>query len=54
MSVGIAYLLTSYQHYVLVSILVLTQSFLHYYFEGFIWRRNPHRRYVTSDVERPR
>jgi len=48
MSVGIAYLLTSYQHYVLVSILVLTVSFLHYYFEGFIWRGgNPHRRYVT-------
>src|SRR5690606_24181446 len=48
MSVGIAYLLTSCQHYVLVSILVLTVSFLHYYFEGFIWRGgNPHRRYVT-------
>src|SRR5690606_38352385 len=46
--VGIAYQLTDYQQHDLASILVLTVSFLHYYFEGFIWRGgNPHRRYVT-------
>lgn len=48
MSIGIAFLLSSFHQYVLVSILVLTVSFLHYYFEGFIWRgANPHRRYVN-------
>ena len=48
MSIGIAFMLTSYRHYALISILVLTVSFLHYYFEGFIWRgANPPRRYVN-------
>lgn len=48
MSVGIAYVMTSYLQYALISILMLTVSFLHYYFEGFIWRgANPHRRYVN-------
>ena len=48
LSIGFAFLLTSYRQYALISILVLTVSFLHYYFEGFIWRgANPHRRYVN-------
>lgn len=47
LSIGIAFVLTSHSRYAVVSILVLTVSFLHYYFEGFIWRgANPHRRYV--------
>lgn len=48
MSIGIAFLLSSCHQYVLISILVLTVSFLHYYFEGFIWRgASPHRRHVN-------
>lgn len=48
MSIGVAYVMTSYLQYALISILMLTVSFLHYYFEGFIWRgANPHRRYVN-------
>lgn len=45
---GIAYLLTASASIVWVNILVLTVSFLHYYFEGFIWRGNtPHRAWVS-------
>lgn len=48
LSIGIAFVLTSHSRYAVVSILVLTVSFLHYYFEGFIWRgANPHRRHVS-------
>lgn len=48
LSIGFAFVLTSYRQYALISILILTMSFLHYYFEGFIWRgANPHRRYVN-------
>ena len=48
LSIGIAFMLTSYRQYALISIVVLTVSFLHYYFEGFIWRGpNPHRRHVN-------
>lgn len=48
LSVAIAYLLSSYQHYALVGIVILTLSFLHYYFEGFIWRGpNPHRAHMS-------
>lgn len=48
LSVGIAFLLTSHHHYSPVTILMLTITFVHYYFEGFIWRGgNPHRRYVS-------
>ena len=48
MSIGVAFLLTSYHQYAVISILMLTVTFLHYYFEGFIWRgANPHRRYVN-------
>jgi hypothetical protein len=47
-SVLIAFVLSSYQSLPLVSILVLTVGFLHYYFEGFIWRGpNPHRRHLV-------
>ncbi len=47
-SILIAFVLSSYQSIPLVSILVLTVGFLHYYFEGFIWRGpNPHRRHLT-------
>ncbi|WOD10823.1 hypothetical protein RPW65_17595 [Pseudomonas sp. NyZ704] len=47
-SVGIAFLITSYHEYSAVTILMLTITFVHYYFEGFIWRGgNPHRRYVN-------
>lgn len=43
-SVGIAYVMTSSEYIGWVSVAVLTLSFLHYYFEGFIWRGvNPHR-----------
>ncbi|MFN3580687.1 MAG: hypothetical protein ACK4VV_09475 [Pseudomonas sp.] len=48
LSVLIAFILTSHQHYPIISIAILTVSFLHYYFEGFIWRGpNPHRQYVN-------
>lgn len=48
LSVAIAFLLSSHQHYPIISIAILTVSFLHYYFEGFIWRGpNPHRHYVS-------
>lgn len=48
LSIAIAFLLSSHQHYPVVSIAILTVSFLHYYFEGFIWRGpNPHRNYVN-------
>jgi len=47
-SLLIAYALTSHQHYPWVNITILTVSFLHYYYEGFIWRGpNPHRQYVA-------
>ena len=47
-SLLIAYALTSYQNYPWVNIAILTISFLHYYYEGFIWRGpNPHRQYVA-------
>ncbi|PKM04492.1 MAG: hypothetical protein CVV16_04680 [Gammaproteobacteria bacterium HGW-Gammaproteobacteria-6] len=46
-SILIALALTSHQQYPLVSIVILTLSFLHYYFEGFIWRGpNPHRQFI--------
>lgn len=48
LSIAIAFVLTSHQHYPAISIAILTVSFLHYYFEGFIWRGpNPHRHYVS-------
>ncbi len=47
-SLLVAYALNSYQHFAWINILILTLSFLHYYFEGFIWRGpNPHRQYVA-------
>ena len=48
LSIAIAFVLSSHQHYPVISIAILTVSFLHYYFEGFIWRGpNPHRNYVN-------
>ncbi|WP_373188000.1 hypothetical protein [Halopseudomonas sp.] len=48
LSIAIAFVLSSQQHYPVISIAILTMSFLHYYFEGFIWRGpNPHRNYVN-------
>lgn len=48
LSVAIAFLLTRHHQYPIVTIAMLTVTFLHYYFEGFIWRgANPHRRYVN-------
>lgn len=48
LSIAIAFVLSSHQHYPVISIAILTVSFLHYYFEGFIWRGpNPHRDYVN-------
>ncbi|TVP89095.1 MAG: hypothetical protein EA348_09120 [Pseudomonadaceae bacterium] len=48
LSVLLAWGLTSHQQYPLISIIILTVSFLHYYFEGFIWRgENPHRRQLS-------
>jgi hypothetical protein len=47
-SIAIACVLTVNQHYTLVNVFILTVSFLHYYFEGFIWRgANPHRRHMS-------
>lgn len=47
LSVGIAYVLTVNQHHTFIAIAILTVSFLHYYFEGFIWRGdNPHRHHL--------
>lgn len=47
-SIAIAYVLTLNEHRVLVSVAILTISFLHYYFEGFIWRgSHPHRQYLS-------
>jgi len=47
-SVLIAYALTAHQHVPLVNIAVLTISFLHYYYESFIWRGpSPHRKHVA-------
>jgi len=46
-SILIAYALTTHQHLPLVNVAVLTISFLHYYYESFIWRgASPHRQYV--------
>ena len=46
-SVAIAYPLTTNQHHTAIGIAVLTVSFLHYYFEGFIWRGDtPHKRHL--------
>ena len=47
-SLLIAYALTSHQNHLWVNIVILTLSFLHYYYEGFIWRGpNPHRQYIA-------
>lgn len=47
-SVAVAFVLSSYQAIPLVSVIVLTVGFLHYYFEGFIWRGpNPHRQHLV-------
>lgn len=46
-SIGIAYVLTSLQDYRLAVVFALTITFVHYYFEGFIWRGgNPHRQHI--------
>ncbi len=48
LSILLAWGLTSHQQYPLISIIILTVSFLHYYFEGFIWRgENPHRQQLS-------
>lgn len=48
LSIGLAYALTSYQKYAMISAVVITVSLLHYYFEGFIWRGpNPHRAHLV-------
>ena len=48
LSVAVAFMLTRHHQYPIVTIAMLTVTFLHYYFEGFIWRgANPHRRYVN-------
>ncbi len=47
LSVAIAFALTSFQDYRIITIAILTLGFLHYYFEGFIWRgANPHRQHL--------
>lgn len=44
LSIGIAYGLTVNERYPLAAVVITTITFLHYYFEGFIWRGpNPHR-----------
>ena len=46
-SVAIAWPLTNLQHYWPVAALVLVVSFMHYYYEGFVWRGDsPLRRHV--------
>jgi hypothetical protein len=46
LSIALAYGLTVNQQYPLAIVVITTLSFLHYYFEGFIWRGpNPHRRH---------
>lgn len=47
-SVAIAYVMTTSQYMRWVSTAIFTVTFLHYYFEGFIWRgANPHRASVN-------
>lgn len=47
-ALAVAYLLTTNTQVVWVNMAVVTISFLHYYFEGFIWRNpNPHRLQVA-------
>jgi hypothetical protein len=44
LSIAIAYGLTVNEHYAPAAFVIFTITFLHYYFEGFIWRGpNPHR-----------
>ena len=47
-SIAIAWVLTSLQNdYRLAVVIALTITFVHYYFEGFIWRGgNPHRQHI--------
>lgn len=48
LSVLIAFALTHFMSYQIVAVLALTVTFLHYYFEGFIWRNpNPHRQHLA-------
>lgn len=44
LSILLAWLLSSHQHYPLIGITILSLSFLHYYMESFIWKaQSPHR-----------
>lgn len=48
LSMLIAYGMTHFLEYRLVAVVALTVTFLHYYFEGFIWRNpNPHRQHLA-------
>jgi uncharacterized membrane protein YiaA len=52
LSIGLAYGLTVNEQYPLALILITTMNFLHYYFEGFIWRGpNPHRQHCSFRKE---
>ena len=52
LSIGIAYVLTINERYPLAAIVITTITFLHYYFEGFIWRGpNPHRQHCSFRKE---
>jgi hypothetical protein len=52
LSIGIAYVLTINERYALAAIVISTITFLHYYFEGFIWRGpNPHRQHCSFRKE---